>query len=123
VIKGLIMAHKELGESILRAVESISGQCEDMWYLSNEGLSTNELADKIKKICEGCGDEGVIIFVDIYGGSCWRAAKISRPGKLHIINGFNLPMLLSFINKRKVFQLDELASILESDGKRAITSE
>jgi mannose/fructose-specific phosphotransferase system component IIA len=123
VIKGLIMAHKDLGESILRAVESICGKCEDMWFLSNEGLSTNELADKIKNICEGCGEDGVIIFVDVYGGSCWRAAKISQPGKLHIINGFNLPMLLSFINKREVFQLDELASILESDGKRAITSE
>lgn len=122
-IKGLIVGHKDIGNGLLKALESISGSFEDIIYFSNDGLSTKELADKINTACIDCQYNGIIIFVDVYGGSCWRAAKMAKLLRCHIITGLNLSMLLSFVNKRDSFSFDELSSILVTDGKRGITAE
>ena len=47
LIKGLIVGHKDIGNSLLKALESISGSYENIIYFSNNGLSTKELTDKI----------------------------------------------------------------------------
>ncbi len=120
MINGLIVGHCDIGESILRVLYSISGCSEHISYISNEGFSTKEMADKIKDTISTNENDGVIIFVDVYGGSCWRAAMIAKTQKSHIITGVNIPMLLSFINKRELFPFNELAEILEKDGKRGI---
>lgn len=123
MIKGLIVGHRDFGKAIINAAESISGCTERIEYVSNEGLSTNELADKIKVLCNRDCDEGVVLFVDVYGGSCWRAAKMAKTSNAHIVTGLNLPMLLSFVQKRKTVSFDVLPSVMETDGKRAIMIE
>jgi len=123
MIKGLIVGHRDFGKAILNAMESISGSIENIEWVSNDGLSTNELAEKIRAACELNGEEGILVFVDVYGGSCWRAAKMARASNARIITGINLPMLLSFIHKRETISLDELPAVMENDGKRAIQSE
>lgn len=122
MIKGIIVGHQEIGSVIHRAIECISGACENLFYFTNDGLSTGELSAEIVEACGDCGD-GVIIFVDMYGGSCWRAAKMAALPKYNIISGLNLPMLLSFINKRESYPLKELAKIIENDGIRGIRLE
>ena len=121
MIKGFIIGHENIGDGLLKALKSISGSSEHISFFSNTGLSTRELADKIYAACNN-GDE-VMIFVDIFGGSCWRAAKMAKLPKSHIVTGLNLPMLLSFVNKRNQFSFDELFTIIENDGKRGIKSE
>ncbi|MFC1560971.1 PTS sugar transporter subunit IIA [Candidatus Latescibacterota bacterium] len=122
MIKGFIVGHKNIGDGLLKALESISGPFENIFFFSNNGLSTSELADKICAACNDCDDE-VMILVDVFGGSCWRAAKMAKLPRCHIVTGLNLPMLLSFVNKRKTFSFDELYTIIENDGKRGIISE
>jgi len=123
MIKGLIVGHRDFGKAVLHAIESISGSIADISSISNDGLSTDELADHVRKACERNCDEGIVVFVDVYGGSCWRAAKMAKAPNSRIVTGFNLPMLLSFIHKRNSTTLDELPIMLENDGKRAIQSE
>ena len=123
MIKGLIVGHRNIGEGLLNALESISGSFENIIFISNNGLSTNEIAEKIKDAYKEYQNDDVMIFVDVYGGSCWRAAKIAKLSGSHIVTGLNLPMLLSFVNKRNTFSSDELYTILETDGKRGIKSE
>ena len=123
MIKGLIVGHRNIGEGLLNALESISGSFENIIFISNNGLSTNEFAEKIKDVCKEYQNDDVMIFVDVYGGSCWRAAKMAKLPRCHIITGLNLSMLLSFVNKRDSFSFDELSSILVIDGKRGITAE
>ena len=121
MVKALIVGHLDIGESLLRTVKSISGSAEQIYSVSNQGLSTNEIVERINEICSGVNDHEFIIFVDVYGGSCWRAAMIAQIKNSHIITGLNLPMLLSFINKRDSYPFDELPSVIETDGKRGIT--
>ena len=123
MIKGLIVGHRNIGEGLLNALESISGSFENIIFISNNGLSKNEIAEKIKEACKEYQNDDVMIFIDVYGGSCSRAAKIAKLSGSHIVTGLNLPMLLSFVNKRNTFSFDELCTILETDGKRGIKSE
>ena len=46
MIKGLVVGHKNIGEGLLKALKSISGSFEDIVFISNEGLSTDEIAKK-----------------------------------------------------------------------------
>ncbi|MFC1512270.1 PTS sugar transporter subunit IIA [Candidatus Latescibacterota bacterium] len=122
MIQGVIVGHRDIGASILRALESISGPVRDICFCSNEGLSTRELAAKIQE-CTGRNDVPSIIFVDVFGGSCWHAVKMAQTPNSHIITGLNLPMLLAFISKRDTVPFEELPSVLASDGIRGITME
>ena len=123
MIGGLIIGHSDIGESILRALKSITGSFEELYCLSNEGLSTDELVEKIKDFSTDKKVDGLLIFIDVYGGSCWRAAKIAKPDRSFIVTGVNLPMMLSFVQKRETFPFDDLPGILETDGKRGVKSE
>ncbi|HUT62858.1 MAG TPA: hypothetical protein VMZ04_02770 [Anaerolineae bacterium] len=123
MIEGLIVGHRDIGEGIIRALESISGNIKHLSFISNNGLSTNELSGKIREHSINNRHEGLFVFVDVYGGSCWQAAKMAKLHKIHILSGVNLPMLLSFINKRETYPFHELADILETDGKRGIINE
>lgn len=123
MIPGIIVAHGRLAEAVLGAVQTMYGTVADLYALSNEGFSTNELAGGIREIAETADGEGVCVFVDAFGGSCWRAAKLARIPRSALITGFSLPMILSFVAKRDAVPFDELAAILETDGKRGVTSE
>ncbi|MHB9028017.1 MAG: PTS sugar transporter subunit IIA [Candidatus Latescibacterota bacterium] len=120
---GIIVAHGNLGEAAMHALKGMYGEVERLESLSNEGLSTEELAEKIRVLSGAAGESGICLFVDAFGGSCWRAAKMARLPRSALVNGFNLPMLLSFVNKRNTVPFGELPSIMETDGKRAITME
>lgn len=123
MIEGLIIGHSNIGEAVMNVLKSISGSSNNMSFLSNDGLSTKELVQKIKDVSATARENGLFIFVDIYGGSCWQAAKMAKFKRSHIITGFNLPMLISFINKREKFSFGELTEVLENDAKRGIIIE
>lgn len=123
MICGIIVTHGKLGEASLSALKVMYGEAESLYSLSNEGLSTDELTERIREISTTAGGEGVCLFIDAFGGSCWRAAKLARVPRSGLVTGFNLPMLLSFVSKRNTVPFEELPSIMESDGRRAITSE
>jgi mannose/fructose-specific phosphotransferase system component IIA len=123
MIEGLVVGHRDIGESLIKVVESISGKAERLSFLSNDGLATKELADQIMAFTNKKTNQGLIIFVDVFGGSCWRAAHMSIKGNVRILTGFNLPMLLSFVNKRDTLSFEELPEILKTDGERGIAIE
>jgi len=123
MIHGIIVSHKNAGQGILNALCGMYGDIDRLVALSNEGLSTNELADTIRETARVAEEEGVCVFVDVYGGSCWRAVKLARLRNAHVITGFNLPMLLSFVTKRTTVPLVELPAVLVNDGFRGIRVE
>ena len=119
---GIVVGHRQVSDSLIDAARSILGPVEDLCGLSNQGFSTRELADRIRE-CASSADGPVLVLVDVYGGSCWRAAKLAQLPQGRIVSGVNLPMLLSFANKRNTLAPEELAAVLADDGKRGIILE
>ena len=121
MIRGVVYTHADLGAAFCRTVESMLGPQGDLQGISNEGLSGKSVQLKLEEtIADGEGES--IIFTALFGGSCWQAAeKFSRErGEIRHITGVNLPMLISFVNKRETTSLDELTDLLGEYGRKGI---
>jgi mannose/fructose-specific phosphotransferase system component IIA len=119
-IRGVVIGHSSLGEGMVAAVRRITGVDEDaLSSLSNEGRGPDELLEAIRK---RAGDNPVILFTDMGGGSCAFAARkaaMMRGSTAHVA-GVNLPLLLDFVFHREL-PLTELAERLVESGRAGIT--
>lgn len=121
MVEGLIVGHGDYGAGLIHAIELISGATSNLEALSNTGLSTNELSGEISSRIAKHPDSDFIMFVDVFGGSCWRAAMMAKTERSRVVTGVNLPMLLSFMNKRETEPFETLADTLVNDLKRSAT--
>jgi mannose PTS system EIIA component len=94
----LIIAHDTLPESLVKAVTHVLGtrppQFETLSVLaSDDPLNLLPAArERVRSLDTG---EGVLIFSDIYGATpCNLAGKLLVPGRVEVIAGVNLPMLV-----------------------------
>lgn len=119
MIPALIVTHGKLGEELLKAVEQVLGPQAEVTFLSNNGLSLEQLQSMVQSKLSA---ESTAVFVDFCGGSPYVACKYLRDTYTSsaIISGVNFPMLLSFFTKREKFPFDELVEIVKSDGLRGI---
>ena len=89
-------------------------------------IDINESADKLrKKIADGIKkvdqNDGVLILTDMFGGTPSNLSySFLEEGRLEVISGANLPMLIKVISLRKDMPLGELAQQLEAFGKTTI---
>ncbi|MBU4486003.1 MAG: hypothetical protein KKD38_03670 [Candidatus Delongbacteria bacterium] len=122
----LIVTHGDLGKTIIEVSGKIIGEIKDecLTSLSNEGLSTLELADKIRAVIEKHPDSYFIIATDFPGGSCFIASKKIASSSMQIstVSGLNISMVLSFLTKKDLYSEYQLTEIIKTDGNRAIVS-
>ena len=94
----LIIAHDTLPESLAKAVTHVLGALPPQF----ETLSVSAIDDPLNLLPAArervraldTGD-GVLIFSDIYGATpCNLAGKLLVPGRVEVIAGVNLPMLV-----------------------------
>lgn len=125
-MKGLIVAtHSNLAQELLNACEMIIGPLTNARAVGvrrEEGVEAirETLASAIREVGEA--DEGVLIMTDMFGGT---PANISLSfleiGKVEVLTGVNLPMVLKFFNSRQTMSLSDLASLLKAYGQQGIT--
>jgi PTS system mannose-specific IIA component len=72
----------------------------------------------IKKVDMG---RGVLILTDMFGGTPSNISlSFQQKGKVEIVTGINLPMLIKLSTLREEKTLDELASFIKSYGQKNI---
>ncbi|MFH1007365.1 MAG: hypothetical protein V1800_07685 [Candidatus Latescibacterota bacterium] len=122
MIGAVVIAHQALASELVAAAQGIAGQQEGIVALSNDGLSLHALKRAVVAAVEKEDfSEGVFLFVDMIGGSPWRAAMEIQGPRVCVLAGVNLSMLLSFLQKRQgKGPFAELAAAIEDDGKRGI---
>ncbi|MBP7148469.1 MAG: PTS sugar transporter subunit IIA [Acidobacteria bacterium] len=80
------------------------------------------IAAEIERLDHG---EGVIIATDMFGGTPTNVAmSFFQPGKVEVVTGVNLPMLIKFTNLREPTEpmsLRDAAQLLAEKGRSAIT--
>ena len=123
---GIVIAtHSQLGDALIDAAEFIIGNRPEKTV--SVSINLNENADKLRqKIVEGIKkvdqQEGVLILTDMFGGTPSNLSySFLEEGRVEVISGVNLPMLIKAVEAREKTQLGELAVYLEAFGKKSIS--
>jgi PTS system mannose-specific IIA component len=121
----VLVTHSQLGEALIEATEFIIGKKpKDIVSVS---IDLAESAEKLReKIAAGIKavdrKKGVLILTDMFGGTPSNLSySFLEEGRVEVISGVNLPILLRAVTTRKAMELDELATSLETYGKKSIS--
>ncbi len=121
----LIVTHAQLGDALIDASEFILGKRPDS--IIAVSINIQENADNLrKKIAEGIKKikqkEGVVILTDMFGGTPSNLSySFLEEGRVEVISGVNLPILIKAVNSREGMELSQLAACLETYGKKSIS--
>lgn len=119
-VRGVIVAHGAMAEGLIDAVRRIAGDAADaLVAVSNEGRSPQELRAVLAEVA---GEGPVVVFADMYAGSCGMAAYSScreAGDRRAVVCGVNLPILLDFVFHRDL-ALDDLVPRLLEKGRSGI---
>jgi PTS system mannose-specific IIA component len=81
--------------------------------------ATDCLAQAVSEV--GADGEGVLVLTDMFGGTPTNiAAEFLDAGRVDILTGLNLPMLIKASSARSQKNLVELVNFLHSYGQQAI---
>ena len=94
----LIIAHDALPDSLVKAVTHVLGVRPPQFDTLSVAASDDPLdllpaaRERVRMLDTG---DGVLVFSDIYGATpCNLAGKLQAPGRVELIAGVNLPMLV-----------------------------
>jgi PTS system mannose-specific IIA component len=120
----LVVTHGALADELVAAARVISGELPAFRPLSLDwrvGLeeARARIAEAIAGLDQG---EGVLVLTDMYGDTPSNAAfGLSAPGRVEVISGVNLPMLVRLgCTGTAGVSLPDLARAIELKGRRSI---
>ncbi len=121
----VIVTHCQLGEALIGAAEFIEGGRPASLEAVSIDLNENaqKLRDKISRAIKAVqGDEGVLILTDMFGGTPSNLSySFLEEGRIEVLSGVNLPILIQAVTIRDKKVLNELAAKLEAFGKKSIS--
>ena len=100
----LIIAHGTLGESLIHCASHVFGGKPPL--LEHMGVCLNEEPDEllprarelVKALDQG---DGVLVLSDMYGATpCNTGCRLLEPGRVEVVAGINLPMLVRALSYR-----------------------
>lgn len=119
----VVVSHGKLAHELVRAAEHVVGPQTAFEALSIEAEDDiDSRRDEIRDTVKACNTgKGVIILTDMFGGTPSNLALSSlAPGKIDVIGGVNLPMLIHLAQIRSDLTLTEAVQAASDAGKRYI---
>jgi len=119
----LIVTHGPLAQELVAATQKIVGDTPRMEAIAlgwdeDQSHARKRIEDAIERNQQG---QGILILTDLFGGTASNLSfALSQAGKIDVVTGVNLPMLLKFTNLRGVDRLEEVALKLRDEGRKAI---
>ena len=125
MIGKLILTHGGLARELLAAANVISGRLNGFEALSldwSEGFdeARGKVAAALARLDTG---EGVLILTDMYGGTpCNIAMTFFQGGKVEVLTGVNLPMVLRLACQAEADEtsVNDLARALQTKGQKSV---
>jgi len=120
----LIVTHGNLGAELIKAAELIKGSLEGIIPVSvdqTKGVEEvkKEINSALKKLDRG---RGVLVLTDLFGGTPSNISlSFMKPGKVEVLTGVNLPMLLKIEDKRSDMDLNEFSHYIKDYGRKNIS--
>ncbi|OPY69874.1 MAG: PTS system mannose-specific EIIAB component [Syntrophorhabdaceae bacterium PtaU1.Bin034] len=119
----VVVAHFNLAREMVAATELIVGKQDQFEYVD---IFPDEDVEKIKKkltdaIKNAESGDGTVILTDMFGGTPSNISlSFLEEGKVEVVTGTNLPMLIKLVTYRQGRTLSELASFIANYGKKNI---
>jgi mannose PTS system EIIA component len=119
----VIVTHCNLGLELIRSAEFIVGKLGNAKAVSLNPEDQVEalrgkIAEAIEKVDTG---SGVILLVDMFGGTPSNISlSFLAEGKVEVVTGVNLPMLIGLASKREGNSLSQVAREIKDYGLRSI---
>jgi PTS system mannose-specific IIA component len=120
----ILVTHGRLAEEFVKAMEHVVGHQESVATVCigpNDDVEARrkEIADAITEVDTG---EGAVILTDLFGGTPSNLAiSLLKEGKVEVIAGINLPMLIRLAGARKKMTIGEAVSAARDAGRNYIT--
>lgn len=119
----VVVAHLNLAKEMVAATELIVGKQKQF---QSVGIFPDEDVDNIKKrvteaIKQVHSGDGVLILTDMFGGTPSNISlSFLEEGKIEVIAGVNLPMLIKLVSYREGKTLGELTGFITKYGQSNI---
>jgi PTS system mannose-specific IIA component len=119
----VVAAHFNLAREMVAATELIVGKQKQFAYVD---IFPDEDVEVIKgrivsAIKDASTGDGVIILTDMFGGTPSNISlSFLEEGKIEVVAGVNLPMLIKLTTYREGKSLDELAGFITQYGQKNI---
>ena len=124
-MSGLVLVtHGRLAEEFVVAMEHVVGQQERIEPISigpDDDMEARraDIAAAIGRVDEG---RGVIVLSDLFGGTPSNLAiSLMEAGRVEVIAGINLPMLIRLGSARKTMKVTEAVAAARDAGRKYIT--
>ncbi|MDQ0251282.1 PTS system mannose-specific IIA component [Sphingomonas kyeonggiensis] len=120
----VLVTHGRLAEEFVVAMEHVVGKQEQIASIcigpedDMEGRRA-DIAEAIKSVDSG---RGVIVLSDLFGGTPSNLAiSLMEAGRVEVIAGINLPMLIRLGSARKTMKVTEAVAAARDAGRKYIT--
>lgn len=123
MIGALVVTHGNLGQELVAAAEMIVGEISHIRAVSigwhdDVNDAHNDIERRIAEVDSG---KGVLILTDMFGGTPSNIAlAFHEPGKVDVVTGVNLPMIIKIAGQKEGDTLDSLARIVKDKGRSSI---
>ena len=118
----VLVTHAGLAGALKSAAEMIVGSidmCASVEVIPGE--HADEIMARVVSAVEAVSADGAIIMTDLFGGTPSNMAmSFLKEGRIEVLTGVNLPMLIEFCSKRERMPVAELASELQRFGREGI---
>jgi mannose PTS system EIIA component len=124
MIGALVVTHGHLGQELVAAAEMIVGEISHIQAVSiGWHDDVNDARKDIeKRIAEVENGKGVLILTDMFGGTPSNIAlSFHDPGKVDVVTGVNLPMIIKIAGQKEGEDLNSLARIVRDQGRSSIS--
>lgn len=119
----VIVSHGRLADELVAATEHVVGPMDALLAvcIGPDDDMERRRGDIRESIADADRGEGVLVLTDMFGGTPSNLAiSLLDPGKVEVIAGVNLPMLIKLAEARSRTDLDSLARMGVDAGKRYI---
>ena len=119
----VLVTHGRLAEEFLNALEHVVGSQSNMETISigPEDDMEARRADILDAVSRADDNDGVIILTDMFGGTPSNLAiSLMETGRVEIIAGINLPMLIKLASIRADTTLSEAVEQAQEAGRKYI---
>ncbi|WP_188055115.1 MULTISPECIES: PTS sugar transporter subunit IIA [unclassified Sphingosinithalassobacter] len=120
----VLVTHGRLAEEFVVAMEHVVGKQEAIATIcigpeDDMEERRSDIAAAIQKVDTG---RGVVLLTDLFGGTPSNLAiSLMETGKVEVIAGINLPMLIRLGGARKTMKVTEAVAAAREAGRKYIT--